>query len=158
MKKEDLSGSPAHVTVVNKEEEMAELAASFTSRILLFHPPAGALLVGLFGELGSGKTTFVKGVASALGIEESVTSPTFVIEKIYKLSKPPFKHLIHIDAYRLESGTELLHLGWKDILGDSGNVIFLEWPERVGEILPKGMMKLRFRFVDEYTREVEEIS
>ena len=74
-----------------------------------------ALIVGLYGDLGSGKTTFVKGIAKVFGLEKTITSPTFVIEKIYKLKNQVFDNLIHIDAYRLKNEKELLNLGWREI-------------------------------------------
>lgn len=113
-----------------------------------------ALVVGLSGDLGSGKTAFTQAVAKQLGIQDIVTSPTFIIEKIYKLNNQQFDHLIHIDAYRLESGSELLHLGWKEIAANPKNVIFIEWPEKVIDILPKGITMIEFKFIDETTREI----
>ncbi len=113
-----------------------------------------ATLIGLYGDLGSGKTTFTQAVAKTLGVEEHVTSPTFIIEKIYRLKDRSFEHLIHIDAYRLESGDELLKLGWKDIMSNPKNIIFLEWPEKVASILPENIKKLEFTFIDETTREI----
>lgn len=121
---------------------------------------SGALVVGLYGDLGSGKTAFVKQVAEHLGITNTVTSPTFVIEKIYKLPEgslleDDILHIIHIDAYRLESGDELTMLGWEQITSDPHNIIFIEWPERVKDILPKDIKKISFTFVDENTRDIE---
>lgn len=113
-----------------------------------------ARVVGLYGDLGSGKTAFVQGVAKAFGIKQKITSPTFVIEKIYKLKEQKFSHMIHIDAYRLERAEELKKLGWLEIISDPANIIFLEWPERVLEILPQAMDKIRFTFVDENIREI----
>ena len=113
-----------------------------------------AVVVGLYGELGSGKTTFIKGIAKAYGLEQTVTSPTFVIEKIYKLDNKNFDHLIHIDAYRLENGNELLALGWDIISKDPKNIIFIEWPENVKEILQRDIQKIDFTFVDEQTRKI----
>ena len=115
----------------------------------------GALVVGLYGDLGSGKTAFTQAVAKCLGVKENVTSPTFVIEKIYKLDHKNFDHLIHIDAYRLSGGNELLHLGWDEIAKNPKNIIFIEWPERVSEILPDDIKKIHFTFVDEKTRVIE---
>ena len=115
----------------------------------------GALIVGLYGDLGSGKTAFTQVVEKCLGVKETVTSPTFVIEKIYKLDHRDFEHLIHIDAYRLKNGDELLHLGWEEIAKNPKNIIFIEWPERVAEILPNNMKKIYFTFVNEDTREIE---
>ena len=109
-------------------------------------PKDRATLVTLSGDLGAGKTTFAQGIAAALGVEERVTSPTFVIENIYALTNQKWQKLIHIDAYRLERAEELEHLGWKEIIADPGNLIVLEWPERVAEIIPQDAIKLRFDF------------
>lgn len=116
----------------------------------------GAEVVLLYGDLGSGKTAFVQGVAKYLGIKDKIISPTFVIEKIYKLPrKHNFKHLIHIDAYRLDSPSEMLALGWDDIVASSDNIIFVEWPEKINEILPPGAKKISFTFLDEERRKIE---
>ena len=113
-----------------------------------------ALIVGLYGDLGSGKTTFVKGIAKVFGLEKTITSPTFVIEKIYKLKNQVCDNLIHIDAYRLKSGDELLNLGWKEISKNPKNIIFIEWPENVNDILPSDAKNIKFRFVDKNIREI----
>lgn len=113
-----------------------------------------ATLIGLHGDLGSGKTAFVKLVAKILGVKEEITSPTFLIVKSYKLQVTSYKSLIHIDSYRLEKGEELIKLGFNDLLKDPNNLIFLEWPERVAEILPKDYLRIDFKFVDETTREI----
>ncbi|HVW82958.1 MAG TPA: tRNA (adenosine(37)-N6)-threonylcarbamoyltransferase complex ATPase subunit type 1 TsaE [Candidatus Paceibacterota bacterium] len=97
-----------------------------------------ATLITLSGELGAGKTAFTKAAAAALGIEEVVNSPTFVLEKIYLLPEgAPFKRLIHIDAYRLEGGKELAPLGFDELMKDAGNLVFLEWPQKVARALPQ---------------------
>lgn len=125
-----------------------------------------AHVVGLYGDLGSGKTAFSQAVAKLLGVTETVTSPTYVIEKIYSLDKKAgadaanslptvFKHLIHIDAYRIEKSEELIHLGWKNLLSDPENLILIEWPERVADIMPPDHIRLQFTFIDETTREIE---
>ena len=86
-----------------------KIACKFAESLLGNPVSKLATVVGLYGELGSGKTTFMKYFAEALGVEETIQSPTFVIERIYDLglSTSDFRHLIHIDAYRLESGEEL---------------------------------------------------
>ena len=113
-----------------------------------------AVVVALAGDLGSGKTTFTKAVAEELGVADTITSPTFVIEKINELSSQKFKHLIHIDAYRLERAEELVHLGWNEIISDPSNLILIEWPERVPGIIPENARKISFKFIDETTREI----
>jgi tRNA threonylcarbamoyl adenosine modification protein YjeE len=91
-----------------------------------------ALVVGLSGHLGAGKTAFVKAVAKALEIEESVTSPTFVIMKMYDCRSIQWKKLIHIDLYRLEKKEEMVALKLEEVIGDKNNLIMIEWPENVG--------------------------
>lgn len=142
--------------LLNSIKEMEEFADVFTKDLSRRGKMSDATIVGLQGNLGAGKTTFVKSVASALGVEGAITSPTFVIEKIYRLPDGgQFSRLVHIDAYRLENGKELLSLGWKEISSDSQNLIFIEWPERVANILPKDVHRMYFSFIDENTREVE---
>jgi len=114
-----------------------------------------ALLICLFGNLGAGKTAWVAACAEYLGVKERVTSPTFVILKNYELSKRAFRKLVHIDAYRLGSSQELLNLGWKEIIADKGNIIFLEWPEKVAEILPLTSVKIYLNHLGETQREIE---
>lgn len=112
------------------ETEAADFIRSLT-------PRDTATLVTLSGELGAGKTTFTQAVARALGVSDPVTSPTFVLEKIYELPEgTPFKKLVHIDAYRLKSGSELKPLGFDEVMKDPGTLVLLEWPERVADALP----------------------
>jgi len=122
-------------TVHTLEEFNAE-AARFAGA--LTPQPSGATLVTLSGDLGAGKTAFTKAVAALFSVEEIVTSPTFVLEKIYALPEGSrFKRLVHIDAYRLLSGAELPPLGFEEIMKDARTIVFLEWPEKVRDALPK---------------------
>ena len=113
-----------------------------------------ATVVGLYGDLGSGKTAFTQEVGKILGVAENMQSPTFVIEKIYSIDWKGFKNLIHIDAYRLEKNSELLHLGWEEITREPENLIFLEWSENVAGIIPEDAKRIYFKFIDENTREI----
>ncbi len=103
-----------------------------------------ATLVTLSGELGAGKTAFTKALAKALGVEDAVTSPTFVLEKIYVLGEAvPFTRLIHIDAYRLKEGKELAALGFDEVMREEKNLVILEWPEQVDDALPLPAVRIR---------------
>ena len=118
-----------------------------------------ALVIILKGDLGSGKTTFTRFFIKNFGIRQYITSPTFVIEKIYKIpnfkiNKNHFKKIIHIDAYRLEGGNDMKDLGWDKIVNNPENIILIEWPEKIVDILPKDAKKIEFKFVDEDKREV----
>lgn len=118
-------------------------------------PDEATIVVGLYGNLGSGKTTFTQAVAKELGITESVTSPTFVIEKIYETNYPQFKRLIHIDAYRLDSGKELQDLNFEELVENQNNLIIIEWPENIKEILPENHTRIYCEFIDENSRKFE---
>jgi len=117
---------------------------------------ATSTIVALQGNLGAGKTVFVKGVAQALGVPDEVTSPTFVIEKLYRLPEgAAWKQLVHIDAYRLEGEGELKTIGWHDLATDPGNLIMLEWPEQVGMGVPERAVWIEFEAQDEHTRTIK---
>lgn len=109
-------------------------------------------LVCLEGELGSGKTTFVQGIARGLGIKERITSPTFVILKRFKVSK--IQHLYHIDCYRIKNPQELLDLGFEEILEEKNAVVVIEWADRIRKILPKDRLVVKFEMVGEKKRRI----
>ncbi len=132
---------------VGSEKEFVAFAAAFAAA--LTPRLSSATVVALSGELGAGKTTFAQGVAKTLGVEEVVASPTFVIEKIYKLTGQKWEHLIHIDAYRLQGAHELQTIGWRELATEPGNLIILEWPERVPECIPESAIRLTFDIVGE---------
>ena len=113
-----------------------------------------ATVIALSGDLGAGKTTFAKEMAKAFDIEEGVTSPTFVIEKIYACGRGPFRKLIHIDAYRLKDQRELLVLGWDQIVREKENLIVLEWPEHVAGLVPERAVRVTLKIISEDSREI----
>lgn len=116
----------------------------------------GATVVGLYGNLGSGKTTFTQAAAKSLGISETVNSPTFLIFKKYQLpvTSSSYQFLIHVDAYRLKIGDELRTLRFDELLCDPANLIFVEWADKVADVLPRDHIKISFEFIDEHTRKV----
>jgi tRNA threonylcarbamoyladenosine biosynthesis protein TsaE len=139
--------------ISNNFEETEKIAGDFINS--LSPKEHKATVVGLYGNLGAGKTTFTQSVCKILGVEETVTSPTFVIEKIYELAGKKFTHLIHIDAYRLEKSVELLNLGWKEITEDKNNLILIEWPEKVADIMPEHIKISLKPLENENSREIE---
>ncbi len=135
----------------------------------------GATVYALTGDLGSGKTAFVKSVAKQLGITEHIVSPTFIIAKFYPLphtdtpeeifenaqeerAHPHFHELVHIDAYRMEDPKEAEVLRLHELLDDERKIVFIEWPEQLGEQLPQGNITLRFKFIDETTRSITQVN
>lgn len=114
-----------------------------------------ATIIGLSGDLGSGKTTFVRSAAEYLAIKDNVVSPTYVIAKFYDiLGKSRWTKLIHVDAYRIGDPKELRPLKWENIIADPKNLIMIEWPEQIGEMFPDDAAVLRFRFINETTRTI----
>ncbi len=121
-------------------EELETEAVTFAKTLA---PLQSATLITLSGELGAGKTAFTKMLAKVFGIEEHVTSPTFVLEKIYKLPEEKlFKRLVHIDAYRLKDGSELSALGFDELMSDPETLVILEWPEMVADRLPSPAQRI----------------
>lgn len=115
------------------KDQIEAFAADVLEEIKKKHGKSGAALLLLSGELGAGKTTFVQALARILGVQERVTSPTFLLQKEFQTTDKRFKRLVHIDAYRLESFEELEKLGWEKFREDAHTLIVLEWPERVEE-------------------------
>lgn len=126
-----------------------ELASSLQPK------PNEALVVGLYGNLGSGKTTFTQSFAQALGVAERLVSPTFVILKKYSIENVSnFKTFVHIDAYRLDDPKELKALRFADEASNPENLIFIEWADKVEDALPEGTLKIYFEYVDDKTRKI----
>ncbi len=107
-----------------------------------------AIVLALQGDLGSGKTTFVQGLAKSLGIRGRVNSPTFVILK-------RFRNFYHFDCYRINKPEEILGLGWQEIISNPKNIVVIEWPEKIKKFLPKDTIYLKFKFINENQREVK---
>lgn len=118
-------------------------------------PKNGALIFALRGDLGSGKTTFVKGFFRGLGVKSRVKSPTFIIMRRSAIRGRIFRNVFHIDAYRLRkpaSGKgrdearpdDLFLVDFKTVVSDPGNIIVVEWPENMKGIIPRGARRLEF--------------
>ena len=107
------------------------------------------MIICLDGELGSGKTVFVKGFAQSLGIKENITSPTFNIVKEYQIGEMP---LYHMDVYRLESTDE--SIGFNDYFNSDG-ISIIEWSELIEDLLPEERLDIKFKVIDEDTRVIK---
>lgn len=152
-----------------------EIASRLVRKIAAAPSGRNAVVIALTGELGAGKTTFVKAFARALGIKQKLTSPTFVLMREYRiplianrrwtiarkrkyLSHSPLaidhSRLYHIDAYRLNNGRDLVKLGIQEILTNPANLVLIEWAERVKDILPREHTTIRFEHVSEKERKL----
>ncbi len=113
-----------------------------------------AFVIGLEGDLGGGKTTFLQGFAKGLGVKEKILSPTFVILKRLKVQDGRFKDFYHIDCYRIQKPKEILDLGFKEIISNPKNIVAIEWADRIGKILPKNSIILKFEFIGQNKRKI----
>ena len=95
-------------------------------------------IAAFYGELGSGKTQFIKGICSALGVKEVVNSPTFIIVNEYTYGTE--KKIFHFDLYRMKTTGEVLDIGFEDYLNKG--LVLIEWPELVENILPSNAKKI----------------
>lgn len=115
----------------------------------------GGEIFALSGPLGSGKTSLAQEIASSFNIKEKVNSPTFNIIKVYPvLGHKKIKEFIHIDAYRLKSSQELVLLGINDYFLSDDNVIYIEWAEKVKDIIPKRAKTIK---IDYYKNKKERV-
>lgn len=110
----------------------------------------GGEFIILTGDLGGGKTQFVKGIAAGLGITETIVSPTFTIERIYKNKNI---ELHHFDLYRVLNDKEIAS-GIIDLAENKQNIIVIEWPENIAGILPQKYTAINFKYLSENEREI----
>ena len=146
--------------VITKNEAQTKKVAKLLAKEVILKPLKikNALVFGLKGELGSGKTKFTQAFAKGLGIKRRLTSPTFVLIKGYKIStfksSLKFHYLYHLDCYRLNKPKELLELDFKEIINDSKNILLIEWAEKVKKILPKNTIWIKFKIIDLKERKI----
>ena len=155
------------VKLTKSPSETKKLAEALAKGILKQETKSKkAIVIGLTGELGSGKTTFLHGFAKGLGIKQKILSPTFIIMRKFEIRNsksetnskfqiPKFKTFYHIDCYRIEKPKEILDLGFKEIISNPRNIVAVEWADRIRKILPKDTRRLRFEFLDKNKREIK---
>lgn len=131
--------------ITNSAEETKEVGGQIADNL-----KGGECLV-FFGNLGSGKTTFIQGLAKGLGIDKRIISPTFIIIRHYRINNGNF---YHIDLYRTGSTDDLLGLGIDEILEDKENIVAIEWAEKLKGILPDKRIEIYCEYLDEQKREI----
>jgi len=112
-----------------------------------------AVVISLKGDLGSGKTTFVQGLAIGLEIKDKILSPTFVLMKKYKIPNTK-KQFYHVDCYRIKKAQDLSALNLEKLFLNPQNIIAIEWAERIEKILPKNTIIFEFKLINEKQRKI----
>lgn len=136
--------------ISNSEKETLIFAQSLAKKL------HGGQVVALSGDLGSGKTVFAKGIAQGLGIENNVTSPTFVIAKKYEVLKnKSINKLIHIDSYRLKGPEDAESIGIDEYLNDPEALIIIEWPEIIYPLIKNKSLLIQIEQISATQREIK---
>lgn len=138
-----------HPFITASPQETARIGQEFGNYIR----EKGIHVVCLYGQLGSGKTTFAGGFARRFGITTRLLSPTFIIVRRYPIPRQT-GFLYHIDLYRMEDENDLLGLGLREILADPDSVVLIEWAEKMGELLPQPRIDVYFEVLEDGTHKI----
>ena len=131
-------------TLSQLDEVAKQIIAESKSKVLLF-----------YGEMGNGKTTLIKALCKALGVSDPVTSPTFSIVNEYLGTQNTL--LYHFDCYRIEEEEEILDIGFDQYL-ENGNWIFIEWPQKIKNLLPNDSQEIKISNLNINSRSIEMLS
>jgi len=154
--------------ITSSANQTKKLAEKIAQKIIKKRLESDAFVIGLKGDLGGGKTTFVQGFARGLGVKEKILSPTFVIMKKYgvrstkkrrrrtsEIQTSDFRlYLYHFDCYRIKNPKEILGLGFKEIISNPENIVVIEWADKIKKIMPKNTLWLNFEFINESARKI----
>lgn len=131
---------------INNLNQIHEAARTFIDHI------GNDTIFAFYGNMGAGKTTFIKAVCEELGVEDVINSPTFAIVNEYLAGNG--NTIYHFDCYRINKIVEALDMGCQDYF-DSGNLCFIEWPENIAEILPEEAVAVHINVQDNDSRIIE---
>ena len=117
--------------------------------------PENVNVIALQGDLGSGKTTFVQGLAKTLGVKKKILSPTFILMRTYNLSESKkFTKLFHLDLYRIDNSRGIEGLGLPEIINGTTNLVVIELAEKMNHNLFKNYLLMKFKYEDDQTRKI----
>ena len=132
---------------INNREETEKVAQDLVSKL------KSKTVIALIGNLGAGKTVFVKALAKELGVKENITSPTFVLMKVYNTKDQNIKKLVHVDCYRLDSQEDLIDIGLGDYLEEDNTLVAIEWADKIFN-LPINTIKVTIENKGEEKRKI----
>jgi tRNA threonylcarbamoyladenosine biosynthesis protein TsaE len=144
-------------------KDTQEFGSFFSKRL------KGGEVLALYGDLGSGKTTFMQGLARGLGITKNIISPTFIIMRSYEIGTgnkaidseaqarrgQGTKNLYHLDLYRIENVDQASDLGLNELMGDPENIVAIEWPDKIENLLPEKRINLYFEYLQDDKRQIK---
>ncbi|MDD3072586.1 MAG: tRNA (adenosine(37)-N6)-threonylcarbamoyltransferase complex ATPase subunit type 1 TsaE [Candidatus Pacebacteria bacterium] len=138
-------------TFLSSNSSKTEKEGELLGKKILKEKKEGVVLA-LSGDLGAGKTTFLKGFAKGIGVKEKILSPTFVIFRKMPISKE--RNFFHFDCYRLKNEKDLFSLGFEEIIKNKKNIIAIEWPEKIKKSLPYDSIFINFEFISGDKRKI----
>jgi tRNA threonylcarbamoyladenosine biosynthesis protein TsaE len=145
--------------ITNSPFQTKKIGKILAKEILKKNTPKKTIILGLEGDLGGGKTTFLQGLAKGLGIKEKILSPTFIIMRRLRIpfrqTAGQFKNFYHFDYYRVSKPKDVSILGFKKIISQPKNIVAVEWADRLHKILPRDVLVLRFKFIAKNKREIK---
>lgn len=118
------------------EKDFAHFAQEIAKQVLTNGRNKNALVIGLIGELGAGKTTFSKYFLKKLGVKEEITSPTFLIMRPHRIDAAGFTVAYHFDWYRVEKEKEIADIGFQNIIDNPNHIVLIEWADKFPALLP----------------------
>lgn len=134
--------------ISKSREETLRLGEDFAKSL------QGGSVVCFFGELGSGKTTFIQGLAKGLGIKRRIISPTFIIIRHYQINFNQATNFYHIDLYRTQTKDDLLGLGVDEIIENNENIVAIEWAEKMNNLLPQKRVEIHCEYINDSERKI----
>jgi len=140
--------------ITNSPLQTQKFGMALAKKILKEKLKKEARVLGLKGDLGGGKTTFLQSFAKGLGIKEKILSPTFVLMRKFQIPSIKFQNFYHIDCYRIEKPKEILNLGFKKIISNPENIVAVEWADSIRKIMPKGTIWIKFEFLEKKKRKI----
>jgi tRNA threonylcarbamoyladenosine biosynthesis protein TsaE len=141
--------------ILTKKEKETRKIGEILAKEILKANLKGPFILALEGELGGGKTTFLKGFAKSLGIKEKILSPTFIILRRFQIPNTKFQNFYHLDCYRIKNSKEILDLGFSEIINNPKNIVAIEWADKIKKILPKRIILISFKIKSKNEREMK---
>ena len=136
-----------------KEYQINNQSGTEAIAIKLAKELKGGEILALSGNLGAGKTVFVRALAKALGVKENITSPTFVLMKVYDIDYKKVNKFVHVDCYRLWAREDLFEIGLGDYLIHANIIVAIEWADKIIN-LPESAIKINIDLLDDNKRKI----
>lgn len=138
--------------ITRNERETEKLGEKIAKKLLTIK--RGPQILCLVGDLGGGKTTFLRGFAKGLRIRERILSPTFILMRRFRTKNLRFKNFYHLDCYRIKNKEEIFKLQLKKIMKEKKNIVAIEWAEKIKKVIPPNAIWIKFKILGRGKRKI----